>query len=127
GGFGDVTTGTGGATASYTTATLTGPDDGTQYRCIVGGTCSPSAISQTGTVSVASGVTINSGPSDKTVSVGSTPTFTVSASGPGLTYQWQTNTGGGFGNVATGTGAATANYTTPALGLADSGTMYQCV
>src|SRR5262249_6916664 len=35
GGFADVTSGTGGTTSNYTTATLSGTDTGSQYRCIV--------------------------------------------------------------------------------------------
>jgi hypothetical protein len=125
-GFNDIV----GATASgYTTATLSPTDDGTQFRCIVSGTCLPSATSAVATVSVSSGVSINSNPADKTVSVGSSPTFTVGATGPGLTYQWQVSTdnGGTYNNVTTGSGGTTASYTTAPLALTDSGSKFQCV
>ncbi len=128
-GFNNVSTGSGGTSSSYTTATLSPTDDGTQYRCIVSGTCSPSATSGIATVSVSSGVSVTSNPTDKTVSVGSTPTFTVGASGPSLAYQWQfsTDNGATYNNVATGSGGTTAAYTTAPLALSDSGTKFQCI
>src|SRR5439155_11469741 len=113
-GFANVTSGTGGASSSYSTAALSPADSGTQYRCIVSGTCSPSATSGTGTVTVSSGVTINSNPSDKTVSLGSMASFNVGAIGPGLAYQWQVSTDGGstYNNVSSGTGGTSSSYTT---------------
>jgi len=128
-GFGNVSTGTGGTTPSYTTATLSPADDGSQYRCIVSGTCSPQATSGTATVNVSSGASVNSSPGDRTVSVGSTSTFTVGASGPGLGYQWQVSTDGGstYNNVSVGAGGNTANYTTAALASTESGTKYKCI
>src|ERR1051325_6474867 len=128
-GFADVTTGSGGTTASYTTATLSSADNNSQYRCIVGGTCSPSATPGTATLTVSSGANVNSSPTDKTVSTSSTVTFTVSATGPSLTYQWQFSiyNGANYNPVTTGTGGTTASYTTAALALSDSGTKYKCV
>ncbi len=59
--------------------------------------------------------------------IGTTRTFTVSAvAGVGaLTYQWQISTDGGttWTNIA---GATSASYTTPALTLADSGSLFRC-
>jgi len=129
GGFGNVSTGTGGTTATYTTALLSVGDSGSQYRCVISGTCSPPATSGSATVTVSSGASINSNPADKTVSVGSSVTFTVSASGPGLSYQWQfsTDNGANYNNVTTGTGGTTASYTTAALALSDTGTKYKCI
>ncbi len=49
----NVTSGTGGTTANYATATTTGPDDGNQYRCIVNVACdSSSATSAVATLSL---------------------------------------------------------------------------
>jgi len=128
-GFGDVTSGTGATSSSYTTAALLPTDNGTQYRCIVSGVCSPSAISGIGIVTVSSGASINSGPADKTVSVGSIVTLSVSATGPALAYQWQVSIDGGvtYNNVSTGTGGTSASYTTAPLALTDSGNKYQCI
>jgi hypothetical protein len=60
-------------------------------------------------------------PADKTVTVGQTATFSVTASGSApLTYQWQRN----GTNIS---GATAASYTTPATTLADSNTLFRCV
>ena len=49
----NVSTGTGGTTANYTTAATTGPDQGNQYRCIANVACdSTSATSAVATLSV---------------------------------------------------------------------------
>lgn len=71
-------------------------------------------------------IVINQNPADQTVAVGSTATFTVSAtlhgapSGPALAYQWQTN---GVDVV----GATNASYTTPILTASDSGMTLHCI
>ena len=129
GGFVNVSTGTGGNLSTYTTGTLSPADNQSLYRCIVSGTCSPTATSGTATVTVASGVSINSNPTNQTVSVGSKVVLNVGASGPGLTYQWQfsTDNGASFNNVTTGTGGTSATYTTAPLASTDDGTRYKCV
>lgn len=63
---------------------------------------------------------ITSHPAPKTVAVGQTATFSVTASGtPPLEYQWQRN-------GADIPGAQSPSYTTPALALADSGARFRC-
>jgi glucose/arabinose dehydrogenase len=60
-------------------------------------------------------------PANQTVSVGSTATLTVSATGSlPLNYQWQKN------NVDI-PGATSNTYTTPATTLSDNGSTYRCV
>jgi YVTN family beta-propeller protein len=65
-------------------------------------------------------------PQSQTVSAGATATFSVTATGGGLTYQWQSEAPGGssFTNI---TGATSSSYTTPATTLTQSGTQYMCV
>ncbi len=64
---------------------------------------------------------ITGDPADKTVTVGQTATFSVSAVGsPTLTYQWQRDT------VNIG-GATSSSYTTPATVRADSGARFRCI
>ncbi|HTY01694.1 MAG TPA: immunoglobulin domain-containing protein [Bacteroidota bacterium] len=61
-------------------------------------------------------------PSDQTVGVGETATFSVSATGsPAPTFQWQKN------NVDITVNGNSATYTTPAVTKADSGAGYRCV
>jgi len=65
--------------------------------------------------------TITGQPVNRSVVVGATATFTVTASGtPAPTFQWQKN------NVNIG-GATSASYTTPATVIGDNGTTYRCV
>ena len=57
--------------------------------------------------------------------VGQTATFTVTATGLGITYQWQSMApGGSFANIA---GATSSSYTTPTTALADNGKQFRCV
>lgn len=59
-------------------------------------------------------------PSNRTVPVGGTATFTVSATGATpLTHQWQKN----GGDIP---GATLASYTTPPAAMADNNTTYRC-
>ena len=59
-------------------------------------------------------------PANRTVPVGGSATFTVSATGPApLSYQWQKNN-------ADIPGATSASYTTPAASPADNNSTYRC-
>src|SRR6185369_15330991 len=55
---------------------------------------------------------VSGGASNAVVCTGTSAGFTVSATGAGLAYQWQADTGGGFANVTTGTGGTSSSYTT---------------
>jgi Protein of unknown function (DUF1566) len=76
-----------------------------------------------------SNVAINTQPSSQTVSSGTTATFTVSALGIGLTYQWQTSVDSGvtWNNINLGTGWATATYTTPTLDTSFGGNLIRVI
>lgn len=64
--------------------------------------------------------TITSQPASTTVDAGATASFSVVATGDGLSYQWQRN--------GTNIPAATLSvYTTPALAVADGGALYTVV
>ncbi|WP_333792753.1 immunoglobulin domain-containing protein [Microbacterium ginsengisoli] len=65
---------------------------------------------------------VTSHPADATRSEGNTATFTVTATSA-TGYQWQSNDGRGWSNIA---GATGSSYTTPALTLADTGKAYRC-
>ena len=70
--------------------------------------------------------TITGQPVAKAVNLGATATLSVTATaavGP-LSYQWQIDTGSGFGNIS---GATSASYTTGALAYSDNASRYQCV
>jgi hypothetical protein len=72
------------------------------------------------------GYAITSQPTDQSVTNGFTATFSVTATGAGLTYQWErsTDSGSSWNNV---NGANAADYTTPATTAADNGNQYRVV
>ncbi|MFP4459289.1 MAG: hypothetical protein ACLFSQ_06860 [Candidatus Zixiibacteriota bacterium] len=85
------------------TLNITSPaygDDGNEYRCIVSGGCSPADTSDAATMTVRQLTNITSQPSDATVDEGDAASFSVTAEGYSLTYQWQVNTGSGWTNVS---------------------------
>ncbi len=127
-GFANVSTGSGGTTSSYTTAATDVTHSGYEYRCVVTDS-NGSTNSNAATLTVNAGApTINSHPSNQTVTEPATATFSVSATASegSLSYQWQVNSGGGWGNVSTGSGGTTASYTTAATTTSMSGYQYRC-
>ena len=81
-------------------------------------------------------ITINTPPNvltnpvDKSVCIGNNTTFSVSASGSGLSYVWQVNTGSGFTNltnVAPYSNVTTAIMTITGITAGINGYLYQCV
>jgi outer membrane protein assembly factor BamB len=86
-----------------------------------GGNSTPDPAPPTSSGPSATAPAITTQPSNATVSVGATATFTVVASGTDpLSYQWQKN-----GTAITG--ATGASYTTPAVSSADDGEMFNVV
>ncbi|HEX4002143.1 MAG TPA: immunoglobulin domain-containing protein [Candidatus Acidoferrales bacterium] len=117
------TTNISGATSpSYTLATTSAADNGATFRVLVTDSLG-SATSNSATLTVHSAPAITVQPSNQTVLVGQTATFSVTATGnPPPTYQWQ--------NAATSAnipGATSASYTTPVTMIADSGSTFQVV
>jgi len=103
-GFNNVSNG--GIYSGATSATLnlagTVPTmSGYQYRVLVTGTCG-SATSNAATLTVNSGPVITTQPSNTSVCNASPASFSVTATGAGLTYQWQQDCGSGFSNIVNG-------------------------
>ncbi len=100
--------------ASYTTAATSAAMDGTQYRCIVSTQCG-STTSSVATLTVNTAAAITTQPTNQSACTGSTATFTVVATGSGVSYQWQSATvaAGPWTNVGTNV----ATYTTPSITL----------
>ena len=69
---------------------------------------------------------ITTQPGNATVKAGETATFTIAASGTGLTYLWKIdrNDGNGWVNID---GATAASYTTSTVDISCNGFKYQCV
>jgi hypothetical protein len=103
--------------ASYTTPAAVASDNGASFTVTVTGT-SGSVTSNAATLTVNGPPAITAQPASRTVTVGQTATFSVTAAGTGtLTYQW--NKGGAAISGATGT-----SYTTAATASADNGTQF---
>ncbi|MGS0763184.1 S-layer homology domain-containing protein [Syntrophomonas curvata] len=125
----------GGVYSNATTATLnitgaTAAMNGYQYRVIITGTVAPSATSNAAALTVNSPPAITGQPGNATVTAGNNASFTVAATGTGLTYQWQVNTGSGFGNIADGgvySNATTATLNITGATAAMNGYQYRCV
>ncbi|MCD8518245.1 MAG: choice-of-anchor D domain-containing protein, partial [Flavobacterium sp.] len=113
---------TGMSTAFPTTSAYSVTTNGTYYVRAFNGSCwSTGTVSQA--VTVVNAIVISTQPSNQSTFVGSTATFSVTASNA-AGYQWQINTGSGWSDIS---GATSASYTTPATTLAMSGYQYQVV
>jgi len=114
------------------TATLTVPAtqdrNGLKYRCKVSDSHSSTLISDAATLTVTEPVVfeITAQPENVTANVGDTVHFTVTATGDGLTYQWQySNNGGTTWNNSPAEGNKTATLTVPAT-QDRNGLKYRC-
>jgi hypothetical protein len=125
----NVTTGTGGTTATYTTAAVTGTTPAFYHVIVTTTTCPNVATSNAAQLIISTTTSITLQPTNAVACTPNTSVFTVAAAGTGNTYQWQSGPSatGPFTNVTGGTGATTASYTTPATTAAMNGTFYQVV
>jgi hypothetical protein len=106
--------------SNYTTPPVTAADNGSLFLVIVSNIAG-SVDSNQVTLSVNLPPTITSQPQDKTVSIGKSVKFTVTATGTKtLTYQWMKN---GV-NIA---GATKASYTIPPASSEDNGALFSVV
>ena len=107
----------GATSATYTTPATTSSDNNAQFTVTVTNSVS-SVTSTAATLTVNVPPTISTQPASKTVAVGQTATFSVTAAGTGtLTYQWKKN-----GTAISG--ATAASYTTPATASTDNGAQF---
>lgn len=127
--FVNVSNGTGGTTAEYTTVAVTSGMDGYLYRCVVSAAGATSVTSEPAELVVVA-ITITSDSADTTVAAGSPASFSVEASvapvGEDLTYQWETSIDSGttWGEIA----GETEDTLTIATTTAEmSGLQYRCV
>ncbi|MFD1628881.1 Ig-like domain-containing protein [Pseudopedobacter beijingensis] len=100
-------------TATLTITGATAGMNGYQYKCVVTGTATPNATSNSATLTVNAAPAITAQPSGSSICAGTNTSFTVTASNA-TGYQWQVNTGFGFINISNGapySGATTATLT----------------
>lgn len=124
----------GGVYSNATTATLnlTGPTvmyNNYQYRVVVSGKCIPHVVSNSATLNIHTAPAITTQPANVAVCPGGNTSFSVTATGTGLAYQWEANSGLGWnsltdGGVYSGSNTATLNIT--GAGMSEDGTMYRC-
>ncbi len=114
---------TGATNSSYTITNVAITDAG-NYDVVVTGTC-PSPVTSTVAVLTVNPFAITTQPANKSICSGSDVTFTIVASGAGLTYQWQEKpTGGSFTDI---TGATGSSLTLNDVLLSSNGNQYRCV
>lgn len=122
----------GGNISGANTATLTlNPvalsDASSNYYCIVSGSCALPITSNSAELLVNEKVTITNQPQPtQTFCTGATATFSVVATGTGLSYQWYN----GLVPLADGgniSGATAATLTLASLSLSDASNQYNCV
>jgi hypothetical protein len=119
--------------SGVTTATLnlTGTplsNDGYRYRVVLSGTCLPGVASEAALLAVEKIPVISTQPVAQTICEGTDVNFSVVATGTGLTYQWQEDSGGGFGNITNGgvySGATSATLTLNNVPNSFSGRSYR--
>ena len=113
-----------GKTANYS-LTVAARHDGYQYRCEVSN-AGGSVFTEIATLHVGAAPTITTQPQNVTVDLGQKATFSVTASGEGLSYQWYYRTSSsGTWKAVSATSGKTANYSfTPAE--RHNGYQYRC-
>jgi hypothetical protein len=127
----------GGVYSNVTTATMsitgaTAAMNNYRYRCVVSGTCTPPATSNHGTLTISPAPQITSHPPNRTICAGANTTFGVTASGAGLTYQWQVSTNGGgtytnLANIGPYANVTTATMSITGATAAMNNYRYRCV
>lgn len=117
------------AGAVSNTLTLTGVTaamNNNQYHLVITNACPSTATSSNVTLTVQTAPVITTQPAAAITCAGNTATFTVTATGTNLTYQWQTaaTCAGTFTNI---TGATSATLNIPNVTAAMAGTAYKVV
>ncbi len=115
-------------TLSITNATI--GMNGYLYQCVVTGSCSPAATTNAALLSITQSPSITSQPVNDTICAASGATYSITAIGGGLTYQWQVNTGSSYVNVVNGgvySGATTSTLNITGATAGMNGYLYRCI
>ncbi len=127
----------GGVYSGATTNTLnitgfTSGMDGYQYQCIVTGSinCTSNSVSNFATLTETTSPNVITQPVSQSICEGDNAVFTAAATGSGLTYQWQEESGSGFNDITNGgaySGATSATLTVSGVTAGLDGNQYQCI
>ena len=114
-----------GATSADYTISNTQVANGGAYQVVITGTCNTITSSCVDLV-VNTLPAISAQPQNASVCVGGSNTFSVTATGTGIGYQWQLSTDGGttYNNIG---GATSSSYTVSAATIGMNGNRYSCV
>lgn len=133
-GYTDVTNGTlydGVNTSELTLYNVSTSMNTNLYRCVVSGLCGPADTTKAYKLDIKASPVITVQPVSASKYIGDSVTFDITATGAGLTYQWQENAGMGYVNlldVGMYKGTKTAHLQVgPSLTFDMSGYKYRCV
>lgn len=109
----------------YSIPAVTNTQNGYKYRVIASTLCG-SSTSTVANLTVNSAPSITNQPADAVICTGSNITFSVTAAGNGLTYQWQISTDGGatWNNIS---GANANAYTLNSVTAAQNGNQFHVI
>lgn len=117
---------TGITTSTLTITPVTAAMNNYRYRCIVSTLCG-STTSNAGILTVNTAPAITAHPANASVCTGANNTFTVTATGTNLTYQWQLSTSGCAGPWNDIPAATTSSYTLTGITAGQNNTGYRVV
>ena len=115
--------------ATIATLTITGATavmNNYRYRCIASTLCG-SSTSNAGILTVNTAPAISTHPTDITLCASSNHTFTVAATGAGLSYQWQSSPSGCAGPWTDIPAATSNSYTLTGITTGQNNTGYRCI
>jgi PKD repeat protein len=118
----------GATTASLSVFNGTANMNGYLFRVIVSGKCSPSVISDTATLTVYTRPVITADLKSALICAGGDTSFSITATGSLITYQWQVDEGSGLTNLTDGgkySGSATATLTINGAEASDHNNKYR--
>lgn len=109
---------------TYTETNVTVADNGNQYRVVLSNSCTSTFNSAAATLTISATATIATHPANQDACAGTDATFTVTASGSSLAYQWQVSTDGGttWNDI---TGATNATHTVTGVSTTHNGNQYR--
>ena len=116
-----------GAKTATLKATATSARNGYQYRCVVTDADGMQVISNAVTLTVKTGPAITAQPESVTAKLNDTVTFSVTASGEGLTYQWQWRKNSTSAWATTTVSGNKTNTITVSATTTRNGYQYRCV